>query len=42
MRVRAFRIVPNETDGNMMVDGEKVPYGNKKLIDLSHRYLCFF
>ncbi|UJR26738.1 hypothetical protein I4U23_008053 [Adineta vaga] len=27
MRIRAFRIVPNETDGNLMVDGEKVPYG---------------
>ena len=25
--IRAFRIVPNETTGNMMVDGEKVPYG---------------
>lgn len=25
--VRAFRIVPTETSGNLMVDGEKVPYG---------------
>ncbi|CAM4925194.1 unnamed protein product [Rotaria socialis] len=25
--VRAFRIVPADTSGNMMVDGEKVPYG---------------
>ena len=30
MRVRAFRIVPNETEGNMMIDGEKVPYGNDR------------
>lgn len=28
MRIRAFRIVPSESDGNMMIDGEKVPYGN--------------
>ena len=27
MPVRAFRIVPDGTEGNMMVDGEKVPYG---------------
>ena len=27
MPIRAFRIVPDETDGNMMVDGEKVPFG---------------
>ncbi len=27
MRVRAFRIVPAGTEGNIMVDGEKVPYG---------------
>lgn len=25
--IRAFRLVPNNTDGNLMVDGEKVPYG---------------
>jgi len=25
--VRAFRITPTATEGNMMVDGEKVPYG---------------
>jgi hypothetical protein len=30
MPVRAFRIVPAGTEGNMMVDGEKVPYGKKK------------
>ncbi len=27
MPIRAFRIVPEDTNGNMMVDGEKVPYG---------------
>ncbi|CAF4953905.1 unnamed protein product [Rotaria sp. Silwood1] len=27
MPIRAFRIVPSETNGNMMIDGEKVPYG---------------
>ncbi|CAF3580099.1 unnamed protein product [Adineta steineri] len=27
MPVRAFRIVPAATDGNLMIDGEKVPYG---------------
>ena len=27
MPVRAFRLVPNNADGNIMVDGEKVPYG---------------
>jgi sphingosine kinase len=27
MPVRAFRIVPTDTNGNMMVDGEKVTYG---------------
>ena len=27
LAVRAFRIVPSEADGNLMVDGEKVPYG---------------
>ncbi len=32
MRIRAFRLVPDDTSGNMMVDGEKVPYGNEKLI----------
>ncbi|CAF1032470.1 unnamed protein product, partial [Didymodactylos carnosus] len=25
--MKAFRIVPNATEGNIMVDGEKVPYG---------------
>ena len=33
MPIQAFRIVPTETNGNLMVDGEKVPYGkisNKK------------
>lgn len=30
MRVRAFRIVPVEKNGNMMVDGEKVPYGKTR------------
>jgi diacylglycerol kinase family enzyme len=30
MRIRAFRIVPDDTNGNIMVDGEKVPYGNEK------------
>ncbi len=25
--VRAFRITPTETEGNLMIDGEKVPYG---------------
>jgi hypothetical protein len=27
MHIRAFRIVPNGNHGNMMVDGEKVPFG---------------
>lgn len=27
LNVRAFRIVPVGTEGNLMVDGEKVPYG---------------
>ncbi|CAF4158095.1 unnamed protein product [Rotaria sp. Silwood2] len=27
MPIRAFRIVPSGTNGNMMIDGEKVPYG---------------
>lgn len=27
--VRAFRIVPSEPNGNLMVDGEKVPYGKR-------------
>ena len=27
LKVRAFRIVPEGTEGNIMVDGEKVPYG---------------
>ncbi|CAF0732393.1 unnamed protein product [Adineta ricciae] len=27
MRIRAFRLVPNDTNGNLMVDGEKVAYG---------------
>ncbi len=27
LSVRAFRIVPAGTEGNMMIDGEKVPYG---------------
>ncbi|UJR22366.1 hypothetical protein I4U23_025428 [Adineta vaga] len=27
MPIRAFRIVPTETSGNIMIDGEKVPYG---------------
>ena len=31
MPVRAFRIVPSEADGNLMVDGEKVAYGKKRL-----------
>lgn len=34
MPIQAFRIVPTETNGNLMVDGEKVPYGkilNKKI-----------
>jgi len=30
MPVRAFRIVPTETEGNIMIDGEKVPYGKTK------------
>jgi hypothetical protein len=34
MPIRAFRIVPDDTNGNMMVDGEKVPYGNKKCFSL--------
>ena len=25
--VRVFRIVPTGTEGNLMIDGEKVPYG---------------
>ncbi len=29
MPIRAFRIVPDDTNGNLMVDGEKVPYGNE-------------
>jgi hypothetical protein len=28
VRVRAFRIVPADASGNIMVDGEKVAYGN--------------
>ena len=32
MRISAFRIVPEDTNGNMMVDGEKVPYGNEKYV----------
>ena len=31
MPVRAFRIVPSETNGNIMIDGEKVPYGKQTL-----------
>lgn len=27
MPVRAFRIVPSDSHGNLMVDGEKVPFG---------------
>ncbi|CAF2899923.1 unnamed protein product [Rotaria sp. Silwood2] len=27
MPIRAFQIVPSETNGNMTIDGEKVPYG---------------
>ncbi|CAF5131326.1 unnamed protein product, partial [Rotaria sp. Silwood1] len=27
MPICAFRIVLSETNGNMMIDGEKVPYG---------------
>ncbi|CAF3036400.1 unnamed protein product [Rotaria sp. Silwood2] len=27
MPIRAFRIVPNDSSGNMMIDGEKVAYG---------------
>ncbi|CAF1534967.1 unnamed protein product [Adineta steineri] len=27
MRIRAFRLVPNDDHGNIMVDGEKVAYG---------------
>ncbi|CAF1131889.1 unnamed protein product [Rotaria sordida] len=27
MPIRAFRIVPSDTSGNMMIDGEKVSYG---------------
>jgi hypothetical protein len=27
MPIRAFRIVPSETNGNIMIDGEKVAYG---------------
>ncbi len=27
LTVRAFRIVPEGTEGNLMIDGEKVPYG---------------
>ena len=27
MPIRAFRIVPSDTNGNMMVDGERVQYG---------------
>lgn len=34
MRVRAFRIVPDEPNGNIMVDGEKVPYGMKENISI--------
>lgn len=30
IRIRAFRIVPTKSDGNLMVDGEKVQYGKKK------------
>ena len=32
MHIRAFRIVPDDTNGNMMVDGEKVSYGKFKYI----------
>ncbi|CAF4320792.1 unnamed protein product [Rotaria socialis] len=28
MRIRAFRIVPSGTTGNLMIDGERVPYGS--------------
>ena len=34
MPIRAFRIVPDGTEGNIMVDGEKVPYG-KLLVQTS-------
>lgn len=41
MPIRAFRIVPAGTEGNIMVDGEKVPYGkSKERIFLSTA--CFF
>jgi diacylglycerol kinase family enzyme len=30
LKVRAFRIVPDGTEGNIMIDGEKVPYGKLK------------
>lgn len=36
MPVRAFRLVPEDTEGNIMVDGEKVPYGN------THCFSCDF
>lgn len=30
MPIRAFRIVPEDPQGNIMVDGEKVAYGNEQ------------
>jgi len=42
MPVRAFRIVPDGTEGNMMVDGEKVPYGKIKQKKRFFQNLFFF
>ncbi len=43
MRVRAFRIVPNDTHGNIMVDGEKVSYGKEKSTNLFYFiHKCLF
>lgn len=39
--IRAFRIVPEGTEGNLMVDGEKVPYGKSKA-KVCRRSISFF
>lgn len=38
----AFRLVPEGTSGNMMIDGEKVPHGKLKLFNLILILLLFF
>lgn len=41
MPIRAFRIVPEDPQGNIMVDGEKVAYGNERDGSLIDYLICF-